>query len=264
MKFILLTALVLILIFSACQPVHYIPNMNNVPILQEKGEGSVSLGIGTAGRDSANQYSLHTSYLITNHFAAKTNSVIYTFNKNFSSNRTRNSGQIHEIGLGYIHNSEDKFFNFGIWGIMGMGKMNTVVPIQNESLSTNLSILGITPTAGFVTDYYSLSFSMKSFYLRYSDIRGNLDYNGVNEVEYLRTYNKSFIIEPTITERIGFKRFKFIQQTTFSRNLMFNAQKRQTDRISGETNHDRQVNIIFSLGLSYNFYTRKRETPVEF
>lgn len=261
MKSILFTILFIIVAFSACQPVHYIPNMNNVPILQEKGEGSVSLGISTAGRDSASQYSLHTSYLFTNHFAAKTNSVIYTFNDDFRRNRPRNSGQIHELGLGYIHNSEDKFFNYGLWGIIGSGKMKTVVPIQNESLSTNLFIAGINPTASITTGYYSLSFSMKSFYLGYSDIQGNLDYNGINEVDYLRKYNKAFIIEPTITERIAFKQFNFMLQHTFSRNLMFNADKRQ---IEGEINHDRQVNFLLSFGLSYNFFTRKKETPVDF
>jgi hypothetical protein len=256
MKSILFPLLFIIVAFSACQPVHYIPNMNNVPILQEKGEGSVSVGISTAGRDSASQYSLHTSYLFTNHFAVKTNSVIYRFREEFSRNRTRNSGQIHELGLGYIKSTEDKFFNYSFWGVIGSGKMNTIIPRQNESLSTSLFIAGITPTVSLVTGYYSLSFSMKSFYLRYSDIRGNLDYNGANEIDFLQKHDKAFIIEPTITERIGFKRFKFIQQVTFSRNLMFNYEKEQT--------HDRQVDMIISLGLSYNFLTRKKETPVDF
>jgi hypothetical protein len=264
MKSILLFSFFIIVVFSACQPVHYIPNMDNVPILQEKGEGSASLGISTSGRDSASQYSLHTSYLFTDNFAVKTNSVIYFFREDFSRNRTRNSGQIHELGLGYIRNLEDKFFNFGIWGIVGTGKMNTIIPRQNEQLSTDLFILGINPTASLVTDYYSLSFSMKSFYLKNSNIQGNLNYNTINEVDYLRQYNTAFVIEPTITERIGFKKFKFIQQITVSRNLMFDAEKRRIDGSNGGTNHDRQVNILLSFGLSYNFYTKKKETPIDF
>ncbi len=260
MKSILFSLLFIIVVFSACQPVHYIPNMNNVPILQEKGEGSVSVGVSTSGRDSASQYSLHTSYLFTNHFAAKTNSVIYRFNQDFSRNRTRNSGQIHEFGLGYITTFENKRFNLAIWGIIGGGNMNTIILRQNERLSTDLRLYGIDPTISIVTEYHSLSFSMKSFFLEYSNIRGNLDYNSVNEIEYLQQNNKAFIIEPTITEKIGFKKFKLILQTTYSGNLMF----RYRDNGILDKGHDRQVNILVSFGINYNFLTRKKETPVEF
>ncbi|WP_375560537.1 hypothetical protein ACE193_23045 [Bernardetia sp. OM2101] len=260
MKSVLFSLLFSIVILSACQPVHYIPNMNNVPTLQEKGEGSVSLGISTAGRDSASQYSLHTSYLFTNHIAAKTNSVIYRFNDDFSRNRPRNSGQIHEFGLGYITTFEDKRFNLAIWGIIGGGNMNTIILRQNERLSTDLRFYGIDPTISIVTKYHSLSFSMKSFFLEYGNIRGNLDYNSVNEVEYLQQNNKAFIIEPTLTQKIGFKKFKFILQTTYSGNLMF----RYRDNSILDKGHDRQVNILVSFGLSYNFLTRKKKTPVAF
>ncbi|AFM06290.1 hypothetical protein Fleli_3988 [Bernardetia litoralis DSM 6794] len=257
MKLPLLSLFFIVITFSACRPVHYIPNMDNVPILQEKGEGTASLGVSTAGRDSASQYSLHTSYLLTNHFAVKTNSVIYRFRRDFSRNRTRNSGQIHELGLGYIHNSENNIFNYGIWGIGGFGKMNTVIPIQNEQLSTNLFIIGINPTVSVVTNFYSLSFSMKSFYLKNYNINGNLEYSGVNEVAYLQKHNKAFILEPTFTEQIGFKNLRFIHQTTFSRNLLFKYNK------EGESN-DRQVNTLLSFGISYTFATRKKEKPIEF
>ncbi|WP_338766399.1 hypothetical protein WAF17_03695 [Bernardetia sp. ABR2-2B] len=260
MKSVLLSLIFIIITFSACQPTHYIPNMSNVPILQEKGEASVSVGISTAGRDSASQYSLQTAYLLTNHFALQTNSVIYRFNEDFTRNRTRNSGQIHEFGLGYITNFEDKRFNLAIWGIIGGGNMNTILLRQNERLSTDLRLYGIDPTISIVTEYHSLSFSMKSFLLEYSNIRGNLDYNSVNEVEYLRNNDTAFIIEPTLTEKIGFKRFKFILQTTYSGNLMF----RYRDNSILDKGHDRQVNILVSFGLSYNFYTRKKKTPVEF
>lgn len=253
MKFTLFSLLFFSLLISSCAPIYYIPNMNNVPILREKGEASVSAGISLSSADSTSQFSLQTAYLIHPNFGIQTNSVLYDvipYQKRPSPpNRNGSKGQIHEIGLGYVVNTEYCRSCLSIWGITGMGKMTTFRR-EDGQLSTNLFIFGINPTASFMRDYFSLSYSMKSFYLGYSNIKGNLMYQGEREVDYLLKHRNNFIIEPTMTTTIGTKKIRFISQGTISVNV--------------NNGNDRQKDWILSFGLSYNFFTKKKYTPIDF
>lgn len=251
MKSILLFCLGSI-IFSSCVPSYYIPNMHNIPLLTQKGEGSVSVSSSNPTFDSTYQISLHTSYLLTNHLALKTNSAFHDLTTGSigltgtADDKTIGTkGQIHEFGLGYLYSDSVQNYvgHIGIWGVTGIGNIETYIERQGK-VNAKLFLIGLNPTFSSSMKHVSVSLSMKMFYLRYDQIQGSLILRGVDEIRLLSKRRDNFIIEPAFTGRIGFKKLKFAWQFLYSHNIIYG--------------NERQPSLILSLGLTYNFYTQKK------
>jgi len=252
MKSILFSLLFIVVVFSSCQPVHYIPNMHNIPVLTQKGEGAISVGISGGGLQPVSQINLQTSYLLTNHFALKTTSslhdLVISSNDNIVS---RSKAQRHQLGFGYLfsdpigNSSKDNYIgHVGIWGITGIGNINNYSESQVE-LSANMFLLGINPTFSISRNFFSASLSTKFFHLRYNKIEGDLLFGGNNEIDFLSQRKNNFIVEPALTMRAGLKKLKFVWQFLYSNNLSYG--------------NERQPTRNFSFGLTYNFLTRKKK-----
>lgn len=65
---------------------------------------------------------------------------------------------------------------------------------------------GIQPGFGFKTKYFSAAISTRIVSLNYSNIKGNLVYNGENQIAYLNDNKSNFLLEPALTVRGGLEK----------------------------------------------------------
>jgi len=236
MKKVLFTLLSACLLYS-CSPKFYIPNTQNVPLLSEKGETNLTV----AG--NANQVEVQGAYAITNAFAMKANAGLFI--PSDQDNGNGGSGKFAELGAGYFKPFESRLV-FEAYGIAGIGTVenhfpSTVdnYPQTNGEISATVFRYGVQTNFGYKTKHFAAALSSRFVNLNYSNIEGNLIFNDVQQTDYLRDNRSSFLIEPAITLRGGFEKFKLQAQYGYSLNL--------------SNSEFKQDNAFVTLGLNFNF-----------
>ena len=221
----------------SCSPKFYTPNTQNVPLISEKGETSLTV----SGND--NQVEFQGAYGISESIAIKANGGLFI--PADQDNGNGGSGKFMELGVGYFKPISD-IWVFELYGIVGFGSFENYLPsTKNDNPSTNGDIsanilrVGIPPNFGFKTTYFSAAVSSRIVNLTYSGIEGDLIFDNINQPSYLEDNSSNFLIEPALTIRGGFEKLKLQLQYGYSVNL---------------SNSDfRQDKTFFTVGLNYNF-----------
>ena len=221
----------------SCSPKFYTPNTQNVPLISEKGETSLTL----SGND--NQVEFQGAYGIGKNIAIKANGGLFI--PSDLDNGNGGSGKFIEVGAGYFIPITPNWV-FETYGIVGFGSFENHLPstknenpLTNGDISANILRIGIQPNFGYKTKYFSAAISSRIVNLSYNNIKGDLIYDNTNQTSYLDDNSSNFLIEPAITIRGGFEKLKLQMQYGYSANL---------------TNSDfRQDKSFLTLGLNYNF-----------
>jgi hypothetical protein len=203
--------LVLLLIgiaFAGCGPVYYVPNTQNVPVMKEKGQTNLSFGINTS--ESTDGFEFQGAYGLTDKMALQLN-----FDRVKSSDDSSyGSGNFVEFGPGYYKNLS-KHFVFETYGLLGFGSLkyeeNYNEPLE---IKANFIRLGLQPTISFSSKYFIASLSGRIANLNYNAVSGNY-----YDVEYLKTNNSHWLIEPALTVQAGSENVKLQLQFQLSENL---------------------------------------------
>ena len=227
------------LLAASCSPKFYTPNTQNVPLMKEKGQTNLTV----AG--NGNQAEFQAAYALTSHIAVQGNGGLFI--PKDLDNGNGGSGRFLEGGVGYFSPVGDNFV-FEAYGLLGFGGFenhlpSTVDQYPNTSgkISANIARYSIQPVFGYVSKYFSIAVSSRISSLNYSRIGGNLVYNDVIQTDYLASNRSGMLLEPALTVRGGFERFKLQLQFGGSFNL---------------TNSDfRQDKSYMTLGLNFNFGT---------
>lgn len=140
-KVLLLSAVVLLI--ASCKTYTYIPNVINVPLLEEKKEFQL------AGYFSLNHVEFQSAYAVTNNFAVMANGYWATHNRNFT-----------EVGLGFYNNIREHQY-FEMFSGYGYANQN----VRNIS-SDNLDGGGRFPHSNIFNDDWT-SFSAIANYHRF-------------------------------------------------------------------------------------------------
>ncbi len=221
----------------SCNPKFYTPNTQNVSLISQKGETNLTL----AG--NANQVEFQGAYGVSNGFAMIANGGLFI--PSDLDNGNGGSGKFLEIGGGYFTPVSDQFV-FETYGLVGFGGFENHLPSTAGStpntkgkISANIFRVGIQPNFGFKSRYFSAALSSRFVNLSYNDIKGDLIFEGVNQVDYLTDHNSNFLIEPAMTIRGGLDKIKVQVQYLYSFNLT--------------TSDFRQDESILTLGLNFNF-----------
>lgn len=200
-----------------CSPKYYSPNTQNVPLLSEQGEVNLSL----AG--NGNQVEFQGAYAAGEHFALQANGGLFI--PEDLDNGDGGSGRFIELGAGYYTPVAERFV-FELYGLAGTGNVEndlrsraTTNPNTTGVISANIFRAGIQPNFGFKSKYFTAAVSSRIAHLSYSNIDGDLMYESVDQVTYLRNNNSNFLIEPAITMKAGLERIKFQLQVGHSFNL---------------------------------------------
>lgn len=235
-KNLFLMAVVLGLV--SCSPRFYTPDTQNVPLISEKGETNLTLSHSLVD----NHVEFQGAYGITNNIAIKTNGGIF---RPSDRDNDGGSGRFIEIGGGYFKPITEKWI-FETYGILGFGNVENHFPSTinnypqtNGDISANIFRYGIQPNFGYKSKYFSTAISSRIVNMNYSNIKGNLIFEDVNQQTYLGDNSSNFLIEPALTLRAGFDKFKFQIQSGFSFNL--------------SNSNFKQDHLFLTIGLNFNF-----------
>ncbi len=226
---------VLSFILFGCSPKYYVPNTQNVPIINARGKVNLTV----AG--NANQVELQGAVGITKKFALQANGG-FVVPKN-ESNGNGGSGKFIEAGLGYYKNI-GPFFLFDTYGLIGLGEMEnhfpttvSTYPLTTGKISANMLQVGLQPSISFHMNYFSISGSAKIGSLNYSKIVGSFIFDTVDQINYLNDHKSNVMVEPALTVRAGLTKIKLQIQLIKSFNL--------------STSNFKQDNTLLSVGLNF-------------
>ena len=219
MKAMKLFMMMLCISSIACSPKFYTPNTQNTPMLQHKGQASATL----AG--NGNQVEIQGAYAVTDHVGIQVNGG--AFIPKDQDNGNGGSGKLVEFGAGYFTPISDKI-SFEAYGLFGMGSFENYLPSTfdaNPSSSANIEAklmrYGIQPGINYQTRSFGIGLSSRVTNLSYSDIKGDLIFGGVDQVEFLQDRKSNLLIEPAITLRGGTERIKLQLQIMASINASY-------------------------------------------
>lgn len=194
--------------FAGCGPVYYVPNTQNVPVMKEKGQTNLSLGINTS--ESTDGFEFQGAYGLTDKIALQLN-----FDRVKSTDDTsKGSGNFVEFGPGYYKNLS-KHFVFETYGLLGFGSLKYEENYNEPSeIKANFFRVGVQPSISFTTKYFIASLSGRIANLNYNSVSGNY-----YDVDYLKANNSHWLIEPALTVQGGSENVKLQLQFQLSENL---------------------------------------------
>jgi hypothetical protein len=198
---------VVALVVIGCNPKYYSPNTQNVPLLSEKGEVNLTLSGNT------NQAEFQGAYAAGEHFALQANGGLFI--PKDLENGDGGSGKFIEVGAGY-YTPVSETLVFEIYGLAGSGSVendlrsrSTTNPTTTGVISASVFRYGIQPNFGFKSKYFSAAISTRLVSLNYSNIEGDLVFDGMNQKAYLNDNRSNFLFEPAVTLKAGVEKLKF-------------------------------------------------------
>ena len=202
----LLLIAIIVISFSSCK-IMYIPNTQNVPMLEEKGDIKVELG--TKDLQVAYGVTDHLGIMVNGYYNKNDWSVVSgEFDNQYLSKRTLVEG-----GLSYYTTMGEKG-RFEVYGGAGYGKVQYDYELYESAVLTETNTFGINmmraflqPAIGIQSDNFGLAFSTRLAGVSFSNIDSvgyspvELESEGLNELED----NMFIFMEPALTLRLGIK-----------------------------------------------------------
>lgn len=184
-----------IMLVTSCTPV-YIPNVVNMPLLNETGEIQASVHTAVGGID------VQTAAAITDRLGMMVNANFQ--DKNIFSGEGYRKNAFGEFGLGYRTDISDNG-RFEIFSGFGYGKTKARYPDNEFYWKQTLDIqslrLFIQPTIGFTSDVVDFGLAPRMAYLTLNE--SGARYSG-------------FFVEPAFMLKLGYKYVKLLFQAGIS------------------------------------------------
>ena len=232
MKKPLLPVVGIFIFFSSCTHYYYAPNGHNVPVFKEKNEARLS-GAYINGSELSG-CDVEVGYAVTKEVAVIANALIINPNAKLQNNSPDNSpniigsgnGQLYELGVGYYKpipsgvSAISKKFVFETYGVLGLGNSTNIYGnYPDYHVTTNLFKAYVQPSVSFTTNLFDIIFSAKIGELYNFGTKSNYPdaiYDTLvqhsstiaNDITVLNQNRASFLFEPAVTFRIGFKYVK--------------------------------------------------------
>lgn len=217
------TVLFCAFIFEGCAHFYYLPGNVNVPLFTEKNEFNVSIARGGGSISSGTD--VQTAISLTGNFAVMANYM--SSNYSFKDPGDENVAKLNnfEGAAGYFK-PFSRFWVFEIFGGLGAGSehheyyafpeytyrgkadMKFIKSFVQPSLGMTFNAMDIALTSGFTR-------------LKFNNINNYIDPNSqyYDEVESIAVNRESYLFEPAITVRTGWKFVKMQFQYLRSFNL---------------------------------------------
>lgn len=214
MKIFKIVAVLSAFTLFACQPKYYIPNTQQVTMFSEEGDANLSLNF------DGNQFELQAGYAFTDQFAAQAN--FSRFAPRDMDNGDGGSGWLLEGGPGFYKPFGDDLV-FETYAIVGLGAVENHFPSRADSLNfpeieATALRFSLQPSIAKVYDRFSIGVSSRISSLNYANIKGDLIFDGVDQVEFLTENKSNLLIEPAVTARFGTEKVRAQAQYGFSFN----------------------------------------------
>jgi hypothetical protein len=194
---------------TGCGAVYYVPNTQNVPVMKEKGQTNLSVGLNSS--ESVDGFEFQGAYGLTDKIALQLNGDWVSS----SDGESNGSGHILELGAGYYKNFS-KHFVFETYGLMGFGGIKYEDNYNSpQEIKANFIRFGLQPSISFTSKYFIASLSGRLANLKYNNVSGTL----IEDVDYLNANNSFWLAEPALTLQAGVENVKLQLQFQYSYNL---------------------------------------------
>ena len=231
---------------SSCSHYYYAPNTHNVPVFKEKNEARIT---GVYSTLEGNSGELQAAYAPAKHVGILANALLVNprADKTVSSGR----GHLYELGAGYFKPfgppKAANLFVFEVYGVAGLGGCRGYYPnayansssdtargydlkYPNNYVTTSFVKAYIQPSLSISHDIFDVTFSAKIGVLHNYKITTTIPDsitrtmalmpapdNGTlpDDLGILQNSRSSFVFEPAITARVGYKYVKFQYQLSF-------------------------------------------------
>ena len=232
----------LMAVVSGCAPEYYVPNAHNVPVLQRRGDATLSGHLNSFGVE------LQGAYAIGEHIGVMLNGAGGRQTSDEDSVEL-GEGKFVEAGFGYYRNLSSRIV-WETYALLGVGRIAndlrldpSVSPPPERRIEATFVRYGIQPSLTLHSRHFDASASVRLAGLRYSNVSGNLFFGGTDQVAYLDSLGTQFLIEPAFTVRAGWDPVKVVFQL---------------GRSSNQTTPDfRQIEGIAALGVVYSHRRRQ-------
>ena len=214
--------IVFILISFASCKIMYIPNTQNVPMMEEKGD--IKLVIGNKDLQLAYGISDHVGIIANGYYNKNEWSVLSgTFDNQYVSKRSLIEG-----GLGY-YSAFGENVRFEVYGGAGYGTVNydydlldNGTLIETNTFGVDMLRIFLQPAIGMQTDNFGLAFSTRLASVNFSKLdslgytQTELETEGLHELE-----DEMFMfVEPALTLRLGIKYVQLQLQPYYNLRVM--------------------------------------------
>lgn len=233
----ILIGLGLCLAICSCTPTFYMPDTQNVPLLNAKRQTLIT------GAGNGDMVNLQVAHAVSDNFGVMLNGALVP-NK-IDENGNGGKGRYIELGGGYFTPVSDQL-HFEIYGLAGFGGMRNVNTSSVSSnpgttgvFESNLTRISIQPALGFVSKYFSAAVSSRIASLNYMNPKGSLVWEGEEQVARISEKSNYFLLEPALTLRAGLSKVKVQYQLTGSLNL--------TNKDFPQQNSSSSIGLILSL-----------------
>ena len=211
----------------SCSHYYYVANTKNVPLLREKNEARVTLSYGEGNQSSS--IDLQGAYAITGKLGILANFM--TANGGTASGQNQNwaKGTCFEGAAGYFK-PVNTFGIFEVYGGLGASS-------QHHQYSTGTADLRFTkvfvqPSFGFTAKWAEAAFSLPLTRVSFNEIH-DYTYSGEESgLERLASNHTSYILEPALTIRGGWKYLKLQFQYVHVLNLTNQDLPFEKDKVS--------------------------------
>lgn len=242
---------------TSCKHYYYVPTVQNVPLFKEKNEYRATVAVG--GGDETSTTDIQSAYSVTDKFAVMANFM--TAKGGDKSSNNWGEGKYFDAALGYFK-PLDMHGVFEIYG--GVGSSNQHHQYQRTSSSWNggsttynsgtadlsFTKLFLQPSLGLTFNGFDIALTSGISQLNFHKINNQIDtidieYFVVDTISKNRT---SFLFEPSLTIRGGWKYVKLQIQLLSSKNLSRANLKFNDSKIS--------------IGLTFAFADRFRRKTI--
>jgi hypothetical protein len=210
-----------LLLFSSCSHFYYVPVAQNVPLLKEKAELRLNGMLGTEGETSSKQG--QASYAINDFLGAMINYSSVKGGDVYEGNWGK--GEIIELGTGWFKRIGGKGV-FEVYGGYGVISQYHEYYYELATSEIKMNHIFIQPAIGYTSRAFDIAFSSKLLRLHTSEIDTQLNtsssyypFLAYSDLALLNENPTSFLLEPALTLRAGWKFIKLQVQLAGSINL---------------------------------------------
>ncbi len=207
----------LLLIISGCTHNFYTPNIQNVPLFQQKKEFHLSLD-GSVGNDFQG-FEAQTAFSVADYLGFMVNGFYNNNEWRIEGMNEYLKGYLIEGGAGtFIPLNSNMVFE--AYTGAGFGKSENGY-FYDATSKLNFNRYFIQPSIGYTTDPVDLAISLRLSGLQYSNIHftGNLDQKYQEQIQYIDGHPFSILLEPALTFRRGWQHMKLQLQLGYSINV---------------------------------------------
>lgn len=247
-RFLKSIVLICALMLEGCAHLYYLPSSHNVPLLTEKNEfhGSISIG----GSPVLSGTDVQAALALTNHLAIMTN-YMYSKYKNDYDDENKATGKYFEGAAGYF-NQFNRFFVFEVYGGYGSSSQHHEYYDKMYLGKSDLTFVKsfLQPSIGMTFNAFDIALTSGFSRLNFKKVNYSVDPNSryIDELDLIAKNRTSFLFEPAITIRCGWKYVKMQFQLLRSINLSNDALKFDPGKYS--------LGIYISLSKKYRMTKR--------